>query len=82
MKLIESLLDFGDAAQVRVDGISGVYRLSEHTMCVEMYANKIVDGKVQKAVLMRNTWDDRLGLRRRLPTPWGEDWGVEVRRPE
>jgi hypothetical protein len=31
--------------EVRVDGISGAYRLSEHTICVEMYANKIVDGK-------------------------------------
>jgi hypothetical protein len=57
MKLIEGALDFGDADEVRVDGISGVYRLSEHTMCVEMYANKFVDGKVQKVVVMRNTWD-------------------------
>jgi hypothetical protein len=27
------------------------------TMCVEMYANKIVDGKVQKVIVLRNTWD-------------------------
>jgi hypothetical protein len=26
-------------------------------MCVEMYANKIVDGKVQKVIVLRNTWD-------------------------
>jgi hypothetical protein len=56
MKLIEGVIDFGDAAEVRVDGISGVYRLSEHTICVEMYANKIVDGKVQKVMVLRNTW--------------------------
>jgi hypothetical protein len=55
MKLIEGAIDFGDADEVRVDGISGVYRLSEHTICVEMYANKIVD--VQKVMVLRNTWD-------------------------
>ena len=57
MKLIEGVIDFGDAAEFRIDGISGVYRISEHTICVELYANKIVDGKVQKMVAMRNTWD-------------------------
>jgi hypothetical protein len=30
---------------------------SQNTICVELYANKIVDGKVQKVVAMRNTWD-------------------------
>jgi hypothetical protein len=57
MKLIEGVIDFANEDEVRVDGISGVYRLSEHTICVEMYANKIVDGKVQKVIVLRNTWD-------------------------
>jgi hypothetical protein len=57
LRLVEGVLDFGDVAEVRVDGISGVYRLSEHTLCVEMHANKIVDGKVQKVMVLRNTWD-------------------------
>jgi hypothetical protein len=39
MKLIDGVLDFCSEDDVRVDGISGVYRLSEHTLCVEMYAN-------------------------------------------
>jgi hypothetical protein len=30
---------------------------SASTLCVEMYANKIVDGKVQKVIVVRNTWD-------------------------
>jgi hypothetical protein len=29
--------------------------VSEHTLCVEMYANKIIDGK--GVVVARNTWD-------------------------
>jgi hypothetical protein len=37
--------------------VSGIYRISQNTICVELYANKIVDGKVQKVVVMRNTWD-------------------------
>jgi hypothetical protein len=57
MKLIEGVIDFANDDEVRVDGISGVYRVSENTICVEMYANKIVDGKVQKVVVMRNMWD-------------------------
>jgi hypothetical protein len=57
MKLIDGALDFGNDDEVRVDGISGVYRLSERTVCVEMYANKIADGKMQKVIVLRNTWD-------------------------
>jgi hypothetical protein len=57
MKLIDGVLDFCSEDEVRVDGIAGVYRLSEHTLCVEMYANKIVDGKVQKVIVLRNIWD-------------------------
>jgi hypothetical protein len=57
MKLIEGVIDFGTAEEFHVDGVSGIYRVSEHTICVELYANKIVDGKVQKVVVLRNTWD-------------------------
>jgi hypothetical protein len=42
---------------VHHDGVPGIYRISQNTICVELYANKIVDGKVQKVVVMRNTWD-------------------------
>jgi hypothetical protein len=37
--------------------VSGIYRISQNTVCVVLCANKIVDGKVQKVVVMRNTWD-------------------------
>jgi hypothetical protein len=57
MKLVEGVLDFGIAEENHVDGVSGIYRVSQNTICVELYANKIVDGKVQKVVVMRNTWD-------------------------
>jgi hypothetical protein len=57
MKLVEGVLDFGTAEENHVDGVSGIYRVSQNTICVELYANKIVDGKVQKVVVMRNTWD-------------------------
>jgi hypothetical protein len=57
MRLISDALDLGDADEARVDGICGIYRLSENTLCVEHYANKIVDGKVQKVVVLRNMWD-------------------------
>jgi hypothetical protein len=57
VKLIEGVIDFGTAEEFHVDGVSGVYRVSQNTVSVELYANKIVDGKVQKVVVMRNTWD-------------------------
>jgi hypothetical protein len=50
-------IDFGDAHEERVDGISAVYRVSQNTLCIELYANKVVDGEVKKVVVMRNTWD-------------------------
>jgi hypothetical protein len=57
MKLVEGVLDFVTAEGNHVDGVSGIYRVSQNTICVELYANKIVDGKVQKVVVMRDTWD-------------------------
>jgi hypothetical protein len=57
MKLIDGVLDYNNPDELRVDGISGIYRVSEHTLCVEMYANRIVDGKIEKVVVARNTWD-------------------------
>jgi hypothetical protein len=57
VKLIEGVIDFRDPSEFRVDGTSGIYRVSQHTLCIELYANKIVDGKVQKVMVMRNTWD-------------------------
>jgi hypothetical protein len=57
MKLVEGIIDFGTAVEFHLDGISGIYRVSQNTICVELYANKIVDGKVQKVVVLRNTWD-------------------------
>jgi hypothetical protein len=35
VKLIENVLDFGDAQDVRVDGISGIYQISHNTICIE-----------------------------------------------
>jgi hypothetical protein len=55
MKLVEGVLDFGTAEENHVDGVSGIYRVCQNTICVELYANKIVDGKVQKVVVMRDT---------------------------
>jgi hypothetical protein len=57
MKLVEGAFDFGDAKEVRVDGVSGVYQISHNTLCIEFYANKIVDGKVAKVIVLRNIWD-------------------------
>jgi hypothetical protein len=57
MRLVEGVIDFGTADENHVDGVSGIYRVSQNTVCIELYANKIVDGKVQKVVVMRNTWD-------------------------
>jgi hypothetical protein len=57
MRLVEGVIDFGTADENHVDGVSGIYRVSQNMICVELYANKIVDGKAQKVVVMRNTWD-------------------------
>jgi hypothetical protein len=43
-------IDFGSAHEERVDGISAVYRVSQNTLCIELYANKIVDGKVPSSL--------------------------------
>jgi hypothetical protein len=32
------------------------YRVSTNTLCIELYANKVVDGEIKKVVVMRNTW--------------------------
>jgi hypothetical protein len=56
-RFVPDAFDFGDVDEERVDGISAVYRVSQNTLCIERSANKIVDGKVQKVVVMRNTWD-------------------------
>jgi hypothetical protein len=56
-RFVPDAIDFGDVHEERVDGISAVYRISHNTLCIELYANKIVDGKVEKVVVMRNTWD-------------------------
>jgi hypothetical protein len=50
-------IDFGNVEEFHLDGISAFYRVSQNTLCIELYANKIVDGRVQKVVVMRNTWD-------------------------
>jgi hypothetical protein len=63
MKLIENVIDFGDARDVRVDGISGIYQISHNTICIEFYANKIVDGKASSCA---TSGTDRAGsLQRR-----------------
>jgi hypothetical protein len=46
MKLIEGAFDFGDADECNIDGVSGIYQISQNTICFEYFANKIVDGKV------------------------------------
>jgi hypothetical protein len=53
MRLITDVIDFGDATELQLDGACG----SNHTICVELYANKIVDGKVQRVVVRRCRWD-------------------------
>lgn len=57
MRIVSDVLDLGDAAEFHLDGVSGVYRVSRNTVCIELYANKIVDGEVKKVVVLRNTWD-------------------------
>jgi hypothetical protein len=57
VKLIEGVLDFGDADECRIDGVSGIYQISQHIICVEYFANKVVDGKVQRMIVMRCMWD-------------------------
>ena len=34
-RLVPDVIDFSDANECRVDGISGVYRVSQNTICVE-----------------------------------------------
>jgi hypothetical protein len=57
MRLTTDVLDFGDAADIQLDGTCGIYRVSTHVIVVELYANKIVDGKVQRVVVLRCRWD-------------------------
>jgi hypothetical protein len=57
MRLITDVIDFGDATEIQLDGACGIYKLSNNTICVELYANKIVDGKVQRVVVLRCRWD-------------------------
>jgi hypothetical protein len=90
MKLIENVIDFGDARDVRVDGISGIYQISHNTICIEFYANKIVEGKVQKVIVLRNIWDRSCWLSAEeimsklcarivdLPSPGSDDDEVRV----
>jgi hypothetical protein len=65
---------YANEDEVRVDGISGVYRFSEHTICVEMYANKIVAGTVQKVIVLRN-----VSLAKNPSTALSQDAEVEVK---
>jgi hypothetical protein len=57
MRLITDVVDFGDATEIQLDGTCGIYKLSNHTVGVELYANKIVDEKVQRVVVLRCRWD-------------------------
>jgi hypothetical protein len=57
MRLVEGVIDFGDAAEIQLDGACGIYKLSNNTIAIELYANKIVDGKVQRVVVLRCRWD-------------------------
>jgi hypothetical protein len=40
MKPVEDVIDFCDADEVRVDGISVVYRVSANTLCMEFCATR------------------------------------------
>lgn len=57
MRVVPDVMDFGNAEEFHLDGVSGIYRVSQNTICVELYANKIIDGKIEKVVVLRNTWD-------------------------
>lgn len=57
VRVVSDVIDFGSADEFHLDGVCGIYRVSQNTICVELYANKIVDGKIQKVVVLRNTWD-------------------------
>jgi hypothetical protein len=57
MKLIEGVIDFGDAIEIQLDRACGIYKLSNHTIAIELYANRIVDGKVQRVIVLRCRWD-------------------------
>jgi hypothetical protein len=57
MRLISDVIDFSDAVELQLDGTCGIHKLSNHTICVELYANKVVDGKVQRVVVLRCRWD-------------------------
>lgn len=57
MRVVPDVVDFGNAEEFHLDGVCGIYRVSQNTICIELYANKIVDGKIQKVVVLRNTWD-------------------------
>jgi hypothetical protein len=43
--------------ECNIDGVSGIYQISENTICIEYYANKIVNGKVQRVVVLQWRWD-------------------------
>jgi hypothetical protein len=57
MRLIEGVHDFGEADECHIDGVSGIYQLSQHIICVEYFANKIIDGKVNRVIVLRCRWD-------------------------
>jgi hypothetical protein len=57
MKLIPDVIDFGTAEEFHLAASPAFHRISQNTICVELYASKIVDGKVQMVLVLRNTWD-------------------------
>lgn len=57
MRLISDVIDIGEAAEFHIAGVSGVYRISQNIVLVELYALKIIEGKLRRVVVLRNTWD-------------------------
>jgi hypothetical protein len=57
MRLISDVLDLGDAPEIQLDGTCGIYKISANMVCIELYANRVVNGEVRKVVAMRCRWD-------------------------
>jgi hypothetical protein len=81
MRVIPDVIDYGDADEMHIDS---VYRVSQNTLCVEFFINKIIDGMVEKVVALRTTWDLAcwLGMQETITRMFGDTGALAVPTPD
>lgn len=57
MRFVEDVHDFQDAGEVHPCGVAAIYRVSKNTLAIELYANKLLDGRIRKVLVLRILWD-------------------------